>query len=115
MYSGSGLGNQLANYVTVRTLALDKGYDFGVQYPERFKGAPFMNLDTGLPVIGGESSVEGQMPDILPDMILHWYKEETSDYDPFLPQIEDKRELAGRRLLQTQERRGAGVVGSRAD
>ena len=25
LYKGQGLGNQLANYVTVRTLALDKG------------------------------------------------------------------------------------------
>lgn len=47
-HEGSGLGNQLHRYVFVRTLAKDRGWDFGVQSPERFKGASFMNLDMGL-------------------------------------------------------------------
>lgn len=94
-YNGQGLGNFLANYVTVRCLALDKGYKFGVQYPERFKGASFMNLDMGEPVMGGETPVEGEMPSILPDTIQYWYKEITSGYDPILPQIEDNTLVHG--------------------
>lgn len=49
---GSGTGNQLARYVMVRTLALDKGLDFGMIFPENFKGKDFMNIDMGVPVKG---------------------------------------------------------------
>lgn len=46
-HEGSGLGNQLHRYVATRVLALDKGYDFGMCFPERFKGKDFMDLDFG--------------------------------------------------------------------
>ncbi len=46
-HQGSGLGNQLARYVMTRTLALDKGTDFGMLFPHNFKGSSFMNLDMG--------------------------------------------------------------------
>ncbi len=49
-HKGSGLGNQLARYVAVRSLALDKGFEFGVINPENFKGASFLNIDMGVPV-----------------------------------------------------------------
>lgn len=81
LFNGQGLGNQLANYVAVRCLAFDKGYEFGVQHPERFKGADFMQLDYGKEVIGGETPIEGQKPRRLPDGITSYYKEITSDYD----------------------------------
>ena len=45
IYNGSGLGNQLACYITTRCIALDKGYEFAVAYPERFKGFFFKNID----------------------------------------------------------------------
>lgn len=47
MHKGSGLGNQLFRYVTVRCLALDKNLEFGVVAPSNFKGDSFMNLDMG--------------------------------------------------------------------
>ncbi len=47
-HSGSGLGDQLFRYITARTLALDKGFEFGVINPENFKGKDFMNLDMGI-------------------------------------------------------------------
>lgn len=94
-YKGSGLGNQLANYVAVRCLALDKGLDFGVQYPEQFKGKNFMRLDMGGKVEGGYSYVEGQRPQQLPDGIDHWYKEETSDYDLDFFLVEDNTLIHG--------------------
>lgn len=47
-HEGSGTGNQLARYVATRTLALDKGYEFGMVNPELFKGYSFMNLDMGI-------------------------------------------------------------------
>lgn len=48
-HKGSGLGDQLFRYITVRTLALDKGLDWGVINPENFKGKDFMSLDMGKP------------------------------------------------------------------
>lgn len=44
------MGNQLARYVAVRCLALEKGHEFGVINPENFKGKSFMKLDIGVPV-----------------------------------------------------------------
>ncbi len=95
MYTGSGLGNQLANYVATRCLASDKGYKFGIQYPENFKGHSFMTLNFGEIVMGGKSNVEGQHPEVLPDTIDHWYKEETQDYDPKFKDIEDNTLIHG--------------------
>lgn len=91
-YKGQGLGNQLANYVTLRAIALDKGYDFGIQSPENFKGASFMNLDMGLPVLNGITTVEGATPEKLPDGITQYYREEmigNGYYDPKIFDIED--------------------------
>ncbi|MDQ3014273.1 MAG: hypothetical protein M3Q73_00200, partial [bacterium] len=51
-YHGQGLGNQLWCYVTTRVIAIKKGYDFGIVFPERFKGNEFMRLDFGKPVTG---------------------------------------------------------------
>ena len=47
IHKGSGLGDQLFRYITVRTLALDKGLDFGFIGKENFKGKDFLNLDWG--------------------------------------------------------------------
>lgn len=46
-HPGSGLGDMLHRYITVRTLAEEKGYDFGVLGKENFKGDSFMSLDMG--------------------------------------------------------------------
>lgn len=67
IYNGQGLGNQLACYVTTRVVAKDKGYDFGIKSPEKFKCLDFMDLDFGLPVNGGTIPAEGQPPLTLPD------------------------------------------------
>ena len=44
---GQGLGNQLWSYVFIRTLALDRGLEFGIMNPEKFKGKNFITLDYG--------------------------------------------------------------------
>ncbi len=46
-HSGSGLGDQLFRYITTRTLTMDKEYEFGMVYPENFKGKDFLNIDMG--------------------------------------------------------------------
>jgi len=95
LFNGQGLGNQLANYVTVKCLALDKGYKFGVQHPERFKGLSFMDIDFGEKVIGGNTPIEGQEPTQLPENIRYYYKEVTSSYDPKLSRIRDNTSIHG--------------------
>src|SRR5580698_3840869 len=74
LYNGQGLGNQLWCYVVTRVIALDKGYDFGIMSPEKFKAARFMKLDFGKPVAGG-TGPEGGPPTSLPEGIAHYYAE----------------------------------------
>jgi hypothetical protein len=109
-YKGQGLGNQLACYVTTRVLALDLGYEFGIMHPERFKGADFMSLDFGCPVVGG-AGPEGGPPTKLPNGIKHYVQEnseihpltgiEVRGYDYSLRDIRDHTKLDG--LLQGED------------
>jgi len=109
-YKGQGLGNQLACYVTTRVLALDLGYEFGIMHPERFKGADFMSLDFGEPVIGGVGP-EGGPPVELPTGIKNYVRERSlvhpvanvdiRDCDYSLCQISDHTKLDG--LLQGEQ------------
>jgi hypothetical protein len=111
MWNGSGLGNQLACYVTTRCIALDKGYDFGIIHPERFKGYNFLkNVYFGKPVIGGFTAVEGKPPNELPEGITNYYVEKStwlpngsnvSSYDPDLLAIPDNTKIDG--LMQGED------------
>lgn len=74
LYNGQGFGNQLWCYVTTRVIATDHGHAFGIQSPEKFKGADFMNLDFGQSVIGGNGP-EGGPPESLPEGIKFYYNE----------------------------------------
>lgn len=42
-HEGSGLGDQLFRYITVRTLAEEKGFDWTMVSPENFKGSSFLS------------------------------------------------------------------------
>lgn len=46
-HEGSGLGDQLFRYITVRTLAEKKGYEWGMINPSDFKGCDFVDLNLG--------------------------------------------------------------------
>ena len=74
MYKGQGLGNQLACYVTTRTIATDKGIDFAIMHPELFLGLDFFNLDFGKKVTGGKGP-QGGPPTELPEGIEYYYRE----------------------------------------
>ncbi|MFA6587801.1 MAG: DUF3431 domain-containing protein [Patescibacteria group bacterium] len=74
IYRGQGLGNQLWCYVTTRVIAKDKGYDFGIKSPEKFKCNDFLQLDSGKTVAGG-SGPEGGPPHVLPEGIQYYYNE----------------------------------------
>lgn len=111
IYNGQGLGNQLSCYITTRVVALDKNFDFGIMNPHKFKCLDFMDLDFGLPVVGGSSPVEGAPPTILPEGIHHYFREKDirhpngSDIrldDPLLEQIEDNTKLDG--VFQSEKR-----------
>ena len=75
IYNGQGLGNQLACYITTRVVALDKGYDFGILNPHKFKCLDFLDLDFGEEVIGGSIPYEGAPPITLPNGIHHYFRE----------------------------------------
>ena len=104
LYNGQGLGNQLWSYVVTRTLALDKGFDFGIMSPAKFKGHTFLELDFGKEVIKG-SGPEGGPPITLPWGISHyfiekgiWYEKYQCDirnYDAGLLSIEDNTKIEG--------------------
>ncbi len=88
LYNGQGLGNQLWSYVVTRSLALDKGVDFGIMSPEKFKGNEFLDLDFGQKVIGGFGP-EGGPPIKLPDGILNYYVEKDTWHDIYNCDIRD--------------------------
>lgn len=96
IYNGQGLGNQLACYITTRCIALDKGYEFGVVFPERFKGFFFKNLE--LPKFDGfQVEVEGGDTCSLP-IGYTYYRESIAnngDYDEFIFNIPDNYVIHG--------------------
>jgi hypothetical protein len=111
IYNGQGLGNQLACYVTTRVVALDKGYDFGILNPHKFKCLDFMDLNFGLHISGGYSPYEGAPPHILPNGITNYFRESDirhpngSDIridDPKLNEIEDNTKIDG--VFQSENR-----------
>ena len=111
IYNGQGLGNQLACYVTTRVVALDKGYEFGIMNPHKFKCLDFMDLDFGNTVTGGSSPFEGAPPTVLPDGIHHYFRERDirhpngSDIridDPLLELIADNTKIDG--VFQSEKR-----------
>ncbi len=74
LYEGQGFGNQLWCYVVTRVLASDRGFEFGIQNPQRFKGSDFLQLDFGLQVDGG-SGPAGGPPEVLPNTVKNYYSE----------------------------------------
>lgn len=109
LYNGQGLGNQLWSYVVTRTLALDRGLEFGIMSPEKFKGSGFLALDFGRAVKGG-TGPEGGPPVMLPEGITNYYIEKDTwhplykcdirDYDAGLLVIPDNTKIDG--LFQSE-------------
>lgn len=79
---GSGIGNQLHRYVMCRTLALDKGYEFGMINPENFKGKDFMNIDMGVPV-------KGLLHEFCEKKVINDDGQDIRPYDSKISEIED--------------------------
>lgn len=110
LYDGQGLGNQLWCYITTRVIAQNKGYEFGIKSPEKFKGLDFLNLDFGKDVMGG-TGPEGGPPNTLPKGIKFHYAEKKiihplngSDirvHDKNLMNVEDCTKIDG--LMQDEK------------
>ncbi|GAF78355.1 unnamed protein product [marine sediment metagenome] len=105
IYNGQGPGDQMWVYLTTRYIAHEKGYDFGIGHPEKWK-LKNLNIDFGLTVTGGSNTKEGGPPISLPDGIANYYKERhtyhanyadcnISDVDPNSFDIKDDTKLEG--------------------
>lgn len=89
-HAGSGLGDQLHRYITVRTLAESKGLKWGMFLPENFKGSSFMQLE---------------LPPIDPEIVWEktWSEKDVRDvngvdirsYDPEINFVEDNTIIDG--------------------
>jgi hypothetical protein len=100
-YNTQGLGNQLWCYVVTCVLAIDKGFDFGIMSPEKFRGIELMDLDYGLPVEGVKSDTWSTA---LPNGITSYYREQlirnqygidVSPMDTELLKISDNTKIDG--------------------
>lgn len=104
IYKGQGLGNQLWCYIVTRVIAKDKGYDFGIMFPEKFKCNDFLSLDFGKLVHGGTGPAGGP-PTTLPEGIKYYYREkkvthpvtgsDISSYDDILVHVHDHTKIDG--------------------
>ena len=94
-YKGQGLGNQLFCYVTTRTIALDKGYDFGIIHPENFLGKDFFDLDFG-------KKVEDIKNHYIEKGAIHPFSgADIRNYDDNLANVADDTKIDG--LMQGEE------------
>lgn len=90
-HEGSGLGDQLFRYITVRTLAENKGYRFAMYHPDKFKGDFFEDIHLGYNPIndGGEFSVWNEK-DIRDENGI-----DIRSYDPEINFVEDNTIIDG--------------------
>lgn len=101
-HEGSGMGNQLFRYVTTRVLAKDKGFEFGMVRPDRFKGRDFMKLDMGVPIDVPWELERGTGRVVLVDRPV-WEEKKVTDqngvdirsYDPEINFVEDGMVIDG--------------------
>lgn len=59
-HNGSGLGDQIFRYITIRTLAEEKGFEWGMLHPSEFKGKEFFkDFDFGWSISPYEEFADG--------------------------------------------------------
>lgn len=94
-HQGSGLGDQLHRYITVRTLAEQKGYMWGMLGAENFKGNFFLEFDFG---------VQGRVPAVRKLIFASQWNEKRTEnengvdirsYDPEINFVEDNTIIDG--------------------
>lgn len=93
-HEGSGLGDQLFRYITVRTLAEGKGYEWGMANPENYKGKDFMPLSLGIIaediLFGTEPNSEWKEKDVRDP-----HGNDIRSYDPEINFVEDRTIVDG--------------------
>jgi hypothetical protein len=101
-YKGQGLGNQLWSWAVLTSVALNNGYEWGVQAPWRFKGKSFMNLDMGKRVIGiasrtpSHSKIYGVKNYYHEKRFVHTYdRYDVSGFDSDLANVQDDVKIDG--------------------
>jgi len=93
-HKGSGLGNQLHRYVATRTLADQKGYDFGMIAQREFKGGSFMKIDMGKePLTTYEIKLDSGK--VISHLKNPLWEEKTNYYNPEFNFIEDNTIIDG--------------------
>lgn len=93
-HQGSGLGDQLMRYITVRTLAEKKGFVWGMAHPENFKGKDFMQIDMGTRLPRDPRDFEGYSSWNEKD-VRDQYGNDIRSYDPEINFIEDNTVIDG--------------------
>lgn len=106
-HEGSGLGDQLFRYITVRTLAEKKGYDWCMlnnrQYPEtNFKGDGFLQIDYASSIVPGNTK-ERWVAEVDESKFQKWLEKDVRDangtdirsYDPEINFVEDNTVIDG--------------------
>src|SRR3990167_1649010 len=94
IHRGSGLGDSLFSYIATRSLALEKGYDFGFVGQENFKGSFFTDLDWGN-LVDLKYHVEYPAGKIIVDDPHNLYEPKVTYYDPEFHFIEDGTVIDG--------------------
>lgn len=93
-HEGSGLGDQLFRYITVRTLAEKKRFDWCMLNPDNFKGFPFLNPDMSSIFPANRQKMEGA---------IRWFENDVRDgsgndirsYDPEINFIQQETVIDG--------------------
>ncbi len=91
LFQGSGLGDQLFRYITVRSLAEEKGYKWGMCTQKNFKGSSFMNLDLGIEPPDGDIFTQ---PNFI-EKGVHENGNDIRSYDPEINFIKDRTLIDG--------------------
>ena len=110
-HQGSGLGDQLMRYITVRTLAEEKGFEWSMVGRKNFKGAFFVGLNFGkeppkigvhyynptLNTFGGNLPIEPEIyfSNFIEKDIRDEFGNDIRSYDPEINFIEDNTLIDG--------------------
>lgn len=94
-HQGSGLGNQLHRYVTTRVLAMDKGYEWAMLYPDNFKGKSFMSIEVASVPTDDEVVAIYEHPHLFNEKKVVENGVDIRGYDPEINFVEDNTIIDG--------------------
>ena len=100
---GQGLGNQLWNYVTLRSLSNKLGYEFEIINPNKFKGKSFLQISYSTNKVGGGNFSGSNNLKVFREKLFYDKSLKTfvSDFDKEILQIKQNTLLKG--LFQSEK------------